>query len=81
MPAMLQSNSFQRWKLDANQSHLPEFGKALKFAARGQNASCSLCDDLLAVETHGPIECGTTIIVDGRLFLALVRTLTAFDVV
>ena len=40
-----------------------------------------MSDDLLAVEIHGPIEWGTTIIVDGRLFLALVRTLTAFGVV
>ena len=52
-----------------------------EFDARGQDASCSLCDDLLAVDRRGPIECGARIIIEGRLFVSPSRTLTAFTVV
>ena len=54
---------------------------SIEFVARGQGASCSLCDDLLAVGRHGPIECGARIIVEGRLLVSPRRTLIVFNVI
>jgi hypothetical protein len=39
---------------------------SIEFAARRQDARCSLCDDLLAVGRHGPIEWGARFVVEGR---------------